>query len=152
MPRKEELRMSKATIIFLILPTIYVILYVVELSSYWGAFIKLGSFLNLSVMICHIKKHYKERNLCCQTLMLRQHYSVSDHERHNSLKVKNLTSSPCIEDIWLNLRRTILHIVWKIEFDQDQLAYSNLLNMFKKAFDATWHQGLIYQLHNDGVN
>ena len=24
--------------------------------------------------------------------------------------------------------------------------------MFKKAFDATWHQGLIYQLYNDGTN
>ena len=54
-----------------------------------GALVKLGSFLNLSLMLSHFKKHSKEGNLCCKTLMRRQHYLIRDHEGHNWRKVKN---------------------------------------------------------------
>ena len=91
-----------------------------------------------------------------------------------------LTLSPCIAKIYDSIfAERFYKWLEKIEFDKDQFAYrknhSCQMAMFKfiqhiqenfnkskatmaifidleGAFDAIWHQGLIYQLHNDGVN
>ena len=91
-----------------------------------------------------------------------------------------LTLSPCIAKIYDSIfAERFYKWLEKIDFDPDQFAYrkyqSCQMAMFKfiqhiqenfnltkptiaifidleGAFDAIWHQGLIYQLNNDGIN